>query len=81
MRECLKWFGKIFVWFAAAGRPGASMAVWVDSMMVPSGKVMDKGYNAFYLWMHGASKARKFPVSPESKMAEFHKLLGGVELR
>jgi hypothetical protein len=57
------------------------MAVWVDYMMLPSGNVTDKGCIAFSLWMHGASKARKFPVAPESKMAELLKLLGGVELR
>jgi hypothetical protein len=82
MRECLKRFEKRWAWFAAGGIPGsASMAVWVDSMMLPSGNVTDKGRISFSLWMHGASKARKFPVAPESNMAEFLKLLGGVELR
>jgi hypothetical protein len=33
------------------------------------------------LLIHGASNARKFPVAPESKMAELHKLFGGVESR
>jgi hypothetical protein len=57
------------------------MDVWVYLMMVPSINVTDNGCNAFSLWIHGASNARKFPVAPESKMAELHKLLGGVELR
>jgi hypothetical protein len=65
-------------------RPGsASVALWVDSMIVPSGNVADNGCvcKSFYLWTHSASNARKFPVAPESNMAELHKLLGGVEFR
>jgi hypothetical protein len=50
-------------------------------MMRPSGNVMDKGCIYFSLWMRGASKTRKFPVAPESKIAEFLKLLVGVEFR
>jgi hypothetical protein len=82
MRECLKWLWKRCALFAEGGRPGsASVAVWVDSMIVPSGNVTDNGCNAFYLWTHGVSNVRNFPVDPESKMAELHKLLGGVEFR
>jgi hypothetical protein len=68
--------------FAEGGIPGSvSMAVWVGLMMVPSGNVTDKGCNAFSLLIHSASNARKFPVAPEFKMADLHKLLGGVESR
>jgi hypothetical protein len=82
MRECLKWLGKRCAVFAERGRPGsASVAVWVDSMIVPSGNVTDNGCNAFSLWTHGASNVRKFYVALESKMAELHKLLGGIEFR
>jgi hypothetical protein len=68
--------------FAEGGRPGsASVAVWVDFMIVPSGNVTDNGCNAFSLCSHGASNARKFPVTLESNIAEFHKSLGGIELK
>jgi hypothetical protein len=82
MREYVKWVGIRWDWFGAGERPGiASMAVWVDSMMLPSGNVTHKGCIASSLWMHGASKARKFHVAPESKMAELLNFLVGVESR
>jgi hypothetical protein len=82
MRECLIWLGKRCAFFAKGGRPGsASVAVWVDYMIVPSINVADNGCNDFYLCTHSASNARKFPVTLESKMAELHKFLDGVELR
>jgi hypothetical protein len=48
------------------------MAVWVDLIIVPSGSVTDQGCKAFFLLTQGAFNARKFPVAPESKMAELH---------
>jgi hypothetical protein len=65
-----KWFGERWYWCVAGGRPGsASMAVWVDYIILPYGNVTDKGFIAFPLWMYGASKARYLPVEPESKIA------------
>jgi hypothetical protein len=82
MRECLKWLGKRCAFFAEVGRPGSErIAVWVDWIIVPSGKVTDRGFKVFVLLIQGASNARKFPVAQESKMAELHKLFGGVEYR
>jgi hypothetical protein len=82
MRECLKCLGKRCALFAEGGRPGSErMAVWVYLMIVLSSKVMDRGFKGFVLLTQGALNSRKFPVAPESKMAEFHKLFGGVESR
>jgi hypothetical protein len=57
------------------------MDVWVDLIIVPSVNVTDNGCKAFVLLTQGALNARKFPVAPESKMAELHNLFGGVESR
>jgi hypothetical protein len=82
IRECLKWLGKRCALFAEGGRPGSeSIAVWVDWIIVPSGKVTDRGFKLFVVLIQGASNARKFPVALESKMAELHKLFGGLESR
>jgi hypothetical protein len=80
IRECLKWLGKRCALFAEGVRPGSErIAVWVDWIIVPSCKVTDRGFKLFVLLIQGASNARKFPVAPESKMAELHKLFGGLE--
>jgi hypothetical protein len=82
IRECLKWLGKRCALFAEGGRPGSErIAVWVAWIIVPSGKVTDRGFKVCVLLIQGASNARKFPVAPESKMAELHKLFGRVESR
>jgi hypothetical protein len=68
--------------FAEGGRPGIErIDVWVDWIIVPSGKVTDNGSKVCVLLTQGALNARTFPVAPESKMAELHKLFGGVESR
>jgi hypothetical protein len=48
MRECLKLLGKRCALFAEGGRPGREkISVWVDWIIVPSGKVTDRGFKVF----------------------------------
>jgi hypothetical protein len=82
MRECLKWLGKRCALFVEGGIPGSKrMDVWVYWIIVTSGNVTDNGCIVFVLLTQGALNTRKLPVAPESKMAELHSLLDGVESR
>jgi hypothetical protein len=81
-RECWKWFGKILAYLADIVSAGMStVAVCVDRMKSPFGSLTSIGFTAIYLFTHGTSNARKFPVAPESKIAIGDVFSEGVELR
>ncbi len=44
------------------------LQVWLDEMMLPSGRVTLMGFLATCLLVTGASATRKCPVAPESDM-------------
>jgi hypothetical protein len=69
-REVLPKAGKMWAWHASSGSPGRWMVpVWVDSMVVPSGRWTWMGLVAICLLVTGASMERKWPVEPVSAMA------------
>ena len=62
--------GMIYPVLAPRGKPGTSSSHMCDDVAVaPSGMFTVIGSCSFCLFMHGASRIKKFPVAPVSRIA------------